>query len=382
MRTTADATSDGSIGPGDHRLVGVITREAVSACAPGRVELLGNHTDYNEGVVLGAAINRVICVSGTRDDRAIRIRSGGFGEVETDVANLRPLGDARWANYILGVAAELRQLDVPIRGFVADVRGDLPIGSGLSSSAALELATALLLLKLFPFELPRLEIAKACQRAEHGYLGVQSGLLDQVISLFGRAQHAVFFDCRTEDIRTVPFPSSLALIIADSGRQRDLASGKYNLRRTEAQNAAHAFGVRALRDLKPAQLNNRKNIPDLLRRRARHVVEENDRVWRAVELLLASDGRGFGKLMSESHESSRHNFENGTRELDLLVSIAQQLPGVLGARLTGAGFGGATVTLCEKNTAPVIAEQLAKAYAGQTGIRPQVFVCEIADGAH
>jgi len=366
---------------GDYRLVDVITREAVSACAPGRVELLGNHTDYNEGVVLGAAINRVICVSGTRDDRAIRVTSGGFGEVETDVANLGPLGGAHWANYILGVAAELRQLDVPIRGFAADVRGDLPIGSGLSSSAALELATALLLLKLFPFELPRLEIAKACQRAEHRYIGVQSGLLDQVISLFGRAQHAVFFDCRTEDIRTVSFPSSLAIIIADSGRQRELASGEYNLRRTETQNAANAFGVRALRDLKPAQLNTRENIPDLLRRRARHVVEENDRVWRAVELLLAGDGRGFGKLMNESHESSHHNFENSTQELDLLVSIAQQFPGVLGARLTGAGFGGATVTLCEKNAAPVIAELLAKAYAAQTGIKLQVFVCEIADGA-
>jgi galactokinase len=368
-------------GPGDHRLIRVNTRDAVSACAPGRVELLGNHTDYNGGVVLGAAINRVICVSGIRDDRAIRIRSGGFGEVETDVANLRPLGDAGWANYILGVAAELRQLDVPIRGFVADVRGDLPIRSGLSSSAALELATALLLLKLFPFELPRLEIAKACQRAEHRYVGVQSGLLDQVISLFGRTQHAVFFDCCTEDIRTVPLPSSLALIIADSGRQRELGSGKYNLRRTETQNAAHAFGVGTLRDLKPAQLNDRENIPDLLRRRARHIVEENDRVGRAVELLLAGDGRGFGKLMNESHESSRHNFENSTRELDLLVSIAQQLPGVLGARLTGAGFGGATVTLCERNAAAVVAEQLAKAYAAQTGIKPQVFACEIADGA-
>ena len=366
----------------DHRLVRVITHNAISACAPGRVELLGNHTDYNEGVVLGAAINRLICVSGTRDDRSIRITSAGFGEVEIAAAKLQPLCDARWANYILGVAAELRQLDVPIRGFVANVRGDVLIGAGLSSSAALELATALWLLKLFPFELPRLEIAKACQRAEHRYIGVQSGLLDQVISLFGRAQHAVFFDCRTEDIRTVPFPSSLAIIIADSGRQRELASGKYNLRRTETQNAAHAFGVRALRDLKPAQLNNRKNIPELLRRRARHVVEENDRVGRAVELLLAGDGGGFGKLMNESHESSRHNFENSTRELDLLVSIAQQLPGVLGARLTGAGFGGATVTLCERNAAPVVAEQLAKAYAQQTGIKPQVFVCEIANGAH
>jgi galactokinase len=228
--------------------------------------------------------------------------------------------------------------------------------------------------------LSRLEIAKACQRAEHRYVGVQSGLLDQVISLFGRAQHAVFFDCRTEEIRTVSFPASLALIIAESGRQRELASGEYNLRRTETQNAAAALGVSALRDVNSAQLD-RANIPDLLRRRARHVIEENERVWRAMELLKAADGRGFGKLMNESHESSRRNFENSTRELDLLVSIAQRLPGVLGARLTGAGFGGATVTLCERNAAPVAAEQLAKSYAAQTGTEPQVFVCEIADGA-
>jgi galactokinase len=359
----------------------VITRDRASACAPGRVELLGNHTDYNQGVVLGAAINRVICVSGTKDDGSIRIASGGFGEVEIDADKLQQMRDARWANYMLGVAAELRQLRVPIHGFKGEVCGDVPIGSGLSSSAALELATALFLLKLFPFELSRLEIAKACQRAEHRYVGVQSGLLDQVISLFGRAQHAVFFDCRTEEICTVPFPSSLALIIADSGTQRELASGKYNLRRTETQTAAAAFGVRALRDLNLAQINERENIPDLLRRRARHVVEENDRVWRAVELLKRGDGRGFGKLMNESHESSRRNFENSTRELDLLVSIAQQLPGVLGARLTGAGFGGATVTLCEKSAAAVVAQQLAKNYAAQTGIKPLVFVCEIADGA-
>ena len=287
----------------------------------------------------------------------------------------------RWANYILGVAAELRELGVAVRGFDVEVRGDLPIGSGLSSSAALELATALLLLKLFPFDLPRLEIAKACQRAEHRYVGVQSGLLDQVISLFGRAQHAVFFDCRTEQIRTVPFPSSLALIIAESSRTRELASGEYNLRRTETKNAAHAFGVRALRDLKSAQVNGRKDIPEQLLRRARHVVEENERVWRAVELLEAGDGRGFGKLMNESHESSRRNFENSTPELDLLVSIAQRLPGVLGARLTGAGFGGATVTLCEKSEARSVAQQLAKDYTAQTSTKPRVFACEIADGA-
>jgi len=359
----------------------VIAPAAVSACAPGRVELLGNHTDYNEGVVLGAAINRVICVSGTKKDRLIRIASGGFGEVEIDAAELRPLQDARWANYILGVGVELRQLGVPVAGFDAEVRGDLPTGSGLSSSAALELSTALFLLKLFPFELPRLEIAKACQRAEHRYVGVQSGLLDQVISLFGQAQHAVFFDCRSEQIRTVSFPSSLSLIIAESGLQRELASGDYNLRRTETRDAAAAFGVNALRDLTSNQIDQRGDIPDLLRRRARHIVEENERVWRALKLLESGDARGFGQLLNESHESSRRNFENSTPELDLLVSIAQRLPGVLGARLTGAGFGGATVTLCEKSAAAVVAQQLAKHYAAQTGTESQVFVCEIADGA-
>jgi galactokinase len=359
----------------------VITPSAVSACAPGRVELLGNHTDYNEGVVLGAAINRVICVSGMKDDRSIRVTSPGFGEVEIDAGKLRPLRQAHWANYILGVADELRQLGVAISGFTADIRGDLPFGSGLSSSAALELSTALFLLKLFPFDVSRLEIAKACQRAEHRYVCVQSGLLDQVISLFGRAQHAVFFDCRTEDIRTVPFPSSLALIIADSTRKRELASGEYNLRRTETQNAADAFGVRALRDLKSAQINEREDIPDLLRRRARQVVEENERVWRALELLEAGDGCGFGELMNASHESSRRNFENSAHELDLLVSIAQRLPSVLGARLTGAGFGGATVTLCEKSAARAVAQQLEEDYTAQTGTEPEVFVCEIADGA-
>jgi galactokinase len=359
----------------------VITNDTVSARAPGRVELLGNHTDYNEGVVLGAAINRRICVSGTKSYESVRVTSAGFGKIEMHPARLRPLQEARWANYILGVADELRRLNVPIDGFTAHISGDLPIGAGLSSSAALELATALFLLKLFAFDLPPLEIVKACQRAEHHYVGVKSGLLDQVISLFARAQHAVFFDCRSEQIRTVPFPASLALIVAESGKKRELAGGDYNLRRTETQAAARAFGVRALRDLTSAQIYARRDIPGLLRRRALHIVEENERVWRAVEFLEAEDGHGFGKLMNASHESSRRNFENSTPELDLLTSIAQRLPGVLGARLTGAGFGGATVTLCERTAADAIALQLARDYTAQIGTNAKVFVCEIADGA-
>ncbi len=353
-----------------------------SAYAPGRVELLGNHTDYNEGVVLGAAIDRGVRVNGARrEDDVIRIRSDDFGELEIRLPELRPQIGNRWANYALGVVSELRKLHVPISGFDLEITGDLPIGSGLSSSAALELSVALFLLKVFPRELARLEIAKACQRAEHHFVGVQSGLLDQVTSLFGRENCAVFFDARTEEIRIVQFPVGLALIIAESGTKRELASGKYNVRREQTRAAASTLGVRALRDVTSTSLATRTNLPGLLRRRAAHIVGENERVWRAMELLEAGDGAGFGKLMNASHESSRSNFENSTPELDLLVAIAQQLPGVLGARLTGGGFGGATVTLCARAQAVNIAAELSCRYAAETAITPRVFTCRIAAGA-
>jgi galactokinase len=350
-----------------------------SAYAPGRVELLGNHTDYNEGVALGAAIDLGLTMTGSaRDDGVISVSSETMGAFEIKCAELRPLTENRWANYILGVAHEL---PFSIAGFTAKIAGDLPAGAGLSSSAALEIATALFLLKLQQRELPRLEIAKICQRAEHRFAGVQSGLLDQVTSLFGRADHAVFFDCRTEEIRTIPFPKGLALIIAESGKKRELAAGAYNLRREETRAAADLLHVRALRDVTSAALQEQSVLPDLLRRRAAHIVEENERVWRALDFLEADDGAGFGALMNASHESSRMNFENSTPELDLLVSIARQLPGVLGARLTGGGFGGATITLCEQPAAAAVAKQLAQKYFEESGIRSRVIVSRIADGA-
>jgi galactokinase len=354
----------------------------ISAHAPGRVELLGNHTDYNEGVVLGAAIDRGITVAGgANDGELIRLRSDQFGETEVAISQLRPLNRDRWANYSLGVTRELIGLGAPISGFDAEITGDLPIGAGLSSSAAVELATALFLLKLFPHQIARLDIAKACQRAEHRFAGVESGLLDQVIALFGRANHAVFFDVRSEQIRTVPFPSELALMVAESGKQRELASSEYNLRREQTHAAARALGVRALRDVSSSGLARRQDLPDLLRRRAAHIVEENERVWRAVEFLEKGDGAGFGRLMNASHESSQRNFENSTPELDLLVSIAQQLPGVLGARLTGGGFGGATVILCERERADDLVAELSRRYFEITGIASRVFVCHVSQGA-
>src|SRR5690349_8521625 len=229
------------------------------AHAPGRVELLGNHTDYNEGVVLGAAIDRGINVAGScRDDGMIQIHSHGFGKVEIPLSELRPCNEARWVNYALGVVRELIDLGVQVTGFHAEVTGDAHV--------------------------------------------------------------------RTE----------------------------------ESHAAARAPGVPALRAVMSADLARRSDLPDLVRRRAAHVVGENERVWRAVKLLEAGDGIGLGKLMSESHESSRQNFENSTPGLDLLVSIAQELPGVLGARLTGAGFGGATVTLCQRELAQEIATELSE----------------------
>jgi galactokinase len=206
-------------------------------------------------------------------------------------------------------------------------------------------------------------------------------LLDQVTSIFGKADHAVFFDARNEEVRTVPFPNDLALIVAQTGVPRELATGKYNERREETRAAAQRLGLRALRDISLSQLEAHPDLPPLLRRRAAHVVGENERVWRALELLERGDGAGFGRLMNESHESSRANFENSTAELDELVDAARKLPGVLGARLTGGGFGGATVTLCERTDAADIARSLGAAYAGRTGVKPQIFVCRLSEGA-
>ncbi len=353
----------------------------VEAYAPGRVELLGNHTDYNQGVVLAGAIDRGLKVSGERrSDRRIELCSSSLGKFEINCEDLRPQKGPGWVNYPLGVVRELVDAGIPIEGFSAEIEGGLPSGYGLSSSAALEVATALFLLKLCGVGLPPIQIAKLCQRAEHRFVGVQSGLLDQVTSIFGRADHAVYFDARTEEVSTVRFPPGLALIIAESGQKRELEEGLYNQRREETHAAAEALGLVALRDISPNELAKR-DLPPLLRRRAAHIVGENDRVQRALVKLAQNDGCGFGVLMNESHESSRQNFENSTADLDLLVEIARGLPGVLGARLTGGGFGGATVTLCESAAAAQIAEEITRIYARRSGITVRIFVCSLADGA-
>ena len=352
--------------------------------APGRVELLGNHTDYNEGVVLSAAIDRGVTLSGDRTGSSrVVLCSTTLGlTFEADTASLAPSADHEWANDLLGVLDVFQKNGLPVGGFSAQIHSNLPLGAGLSSSAALEVSTALLLQKLFRLNLDRLTLAKYCRRAENEFVGVNCGLLDQVSSAFGKAGHAIFLDCRSETVETTPFPDGVELLITQCGVPHRLAGGEYNERRLQCFDAATRLGAKALRDVTSAQLEAAKSIlPALSHRRAAHVVGENERVLRGVEFLRSGDVRGFGSLMFASHESSHLNFENSTPELDALVEIARELPGVLGSRLTGGGFGGATVTLLERDKAQAVKEALAAKYHERTGHTAHAHLCEIADGA-
>ncbi|MDQ6622978.1 MAG: galactokinase [Verrucomicrobiota bacterium] len=355
-----------------------------SAFAPGRVELLGNHTDYNQGVVLAAAIDRGLTVAGIArmDDNLILTSRSAGSRVHAHLRNIFPHEEAPWANYPLGVIEQFSRAGFVLRGFDAEVSGDVPLGAGLSSSAALEVATAGLLMKLHELRIAPLEVAKLCQRAENDFVGVRSGLLDQVTSIFGKADHLVYLDCQSEEVRTIPFPIGYSLVIAETGVKHSLVASLYNERRDECAAAADALGAESLREVTPDHLEiAHGSIDETLYRRAAHIVGENDRVWRAIHALEVQDAVTIGALMNASHESSRTNFENSTPALDELVAIARSLPGVLGSRLTGGGFGGATVTLATTEEAARVAEQIRDRYAETRDHAPATFVCRIADGA-
>lgn len=354
---------------------------SLSAFAPGRVELLGNHTDYNGGVVLSAALELGITASGSvSSDGAIRLRSAGFsGEVVlAPGAEITP--NATWADYPLGVISVFRRAGFPVGGVEVEFSSTLPLGAGLSSSASIEVATASLLMKLFGIELPRLEVAKLCRRAENEFVGVNCGLLDQVSSIFGKKNHAVFLDCRAESVENVPLPAEACLLITDSSVKHALTGGEYNERREQCFEAAHLLGVSQLRDTTMAKLLA-ADLPEMPKRRAMHVVGENERVFAAIDFLRAGDLPAFGKLMTASHQSSMDNFENSTDELDALVRIAAARPGVYGSRLTGGGFGGATVSLVAREKADEIANAVRAAYLRETGHTARTFLCAAGDGA-
>jgi galactokinase len=355
--------------------------QEVRAFAPGRVEVLGNHTDYNGGVVLSAALQLgVEAVARRLPGGEVELRSEGMdGVFRTNrAAGFSRRGD--WTDYPMGVAEMLARAGAELGGFSVSFSSTLPRGAGLSSSAAIEVATAVALMRLYPFAMPRMEVARLCRRAENECVGVNCGLLDQASSVFGRCDHLVYLDCRSESVEMVPFPAGLGLLVVDSCVKHALTGGEYNERRERCFEAARCMGVGVLRDVAAAQLEAAE-MPTLAKRRARHVVGENERVFRAVEALRSGDVRVLGGLMTESHRSSMENFENSIPELDVLVELAVAQRGCLGARLTGGGFGGAIVALVELDGAEAVLDAVVAGYRERTGNVAQGYLCRAWDGA-
>lgn len=357
----------------------------VGAVAPGRIEVLGNHTDYNGGLVLAAAIDRVAVVVGeSLDGGEIIIHAPDIDDEATCSAyELSPNRKHSWANYVIGVADELRRAHATVGGFQAVVHSEVPVGSGLSSSAALEVASALFLLQMYPTDLDPMELARLCQRAENNFVGVNSGLLDQFSSVFGAKGSFLFLDCYSLEHRTVPLADDrVVLIVCDSMDVHSLTSGHYNERRRECEAAAEHFGRKLLREVTDGEYEaGRMDLPENVRKRADHVMAENHRVTAGITCAERGDLAGLGRAMLESHRSSRDLFENSTPALDFLVETAAAIPGCYGARLTGGGWGGATVNLVDAAHSDAFRAELAAQFERKYSRVTQTFVCAIADGA-
>ncbi|HEY4813732.1 MAG TPA: galactokinase [Chthoniobacterales bacterium] len=354
----------------------------VVAFAPGRVEILGNHTDYNQGVVLSAAIDRGVTASIQRL-RQPQIEVSSQTNQRTaieDLAELSPSTEEPWANYCFGVIRELMAVGLPGGGLRIEIASDLPLGAGLSSSAALEVATAYATIDLANWSLDPMKIAQLCQKAENEFVGVKCGLLDQASSVFGEDNRAILLDFRSITAETYQLPAGISLLLLDSGIPHALTGGEYNERREQCQAAAAVLKVPALRDASTSQVLN-SDLDPLIKRRALHITGENERVFAGRQALLAGDVNAFGQLMFVSHESSRHNFENSTPHLDALVEIAQSTDGVIGSRLTGGGFGGSTVSLIRSELAQEIIDSMQKKYSSATGAQCRAILTRPSQGA-
>lgn len=349
--------------------------------APGRVNLIGEHTDYNEGFVLPIAIERGITfLVNPREDRNVRLFSLNFGE--SDEFNLDDIQRSKveWSNYVRGVAKFLSE-KVTLRGMDALIYGDLPIGAGLSSSAAIEVGSALSFQAVSLFKMDRKSLALICQRAENEFVGMRCGIMDQFASLLSEEGMALFIDCRSLETKNIPLPSGYCIAICDSKVRRELVSSEYNKRRAECEKASEILGVSALRDATPEMLEEKKDeLGELLYKRAKHVIEENLRVLSAVESLLRNDIQKFGELMNQSHISLRDLYEVSSKELDILVEIALSIPGVIGARLTGAGFGGCTVNLLKDESKENFEIEIKERYRRATGLEAELWFTHPAQG--
>ena len=357
--------------------------------APGRVNLIGEHTDYNDGFVLPAAIDRAIHYAGRRRaDRRVRVYSEDFkASVEFDLDDIQKASEHTWSNFLRGVSKFLEADGHRLTGADIAFGGDVPREAGLSSSAAVEVGATAFWNKLMGLGLDPVYTVKLARRTENEFVGVPCGIMDQFISALGRRDHALFLDCRDLTYRHVPLRGDVKIVVCNSGVKRALAQSEYEVRLKQcraavAKIATTGRAVKSLRDVQPPDIDAmRGKMDSLLWRRAHHVVSENERMLEAVTVLESGNLERFGELMNQSHESLRDDYEVSSKELDQLVELARRQPGVLGARMTGAGFGGCTVNLVRADAAESFAQAVAKGYEKALGLKAEIYVCQASDGA-
>lgn len=401
--------------------------------APGRVNLIGEHTDYNDGYVLPVAIDRsILMAAAPRPDRQVVLHALDFDQrTEFSLDDIQHDDQHPWSNYQRGVAFFLQEQGFELMGMNAVISGDIPVGSGLSSSAAVEVAAAYAWQVLSGFSLSRVELALLCQQAENEFVGMKCGIMDQFICALGQRDHALLIDCRTLEHEVVNLPwrssrtcsapaeretspalsiaegfaapeenlsssklgsgegstrSSATIVVCDTMKRRGLVDSEYNARRRECEEGVHLLQkhlpwIKALRDVSPVQFERYEgDLPETVRRRCRHVIYENERVLQSVKALKRGDLAAFGRLMNESHISLRDDYQVSCRELNVMVEAACQVDGVYGSRLTGAGFGGCTVSLVARGGVERFRAHVTAEYQAATGIEPQIYVCAVEDG--
>lgn len=351
--------------------------------APGRVNLIGEHTDYNEGFVLPMAIDRAVWMAlAPRADAQVRVHSLDYGN-----DSFFPLPGLRrgkgWGEYIKGVADQLQKEGYDLKGFDAVITGDIPRGAGLSSSAAVELAAARAFSAASGFEWDAPRMAKIAQRAENDWVGVNCGIMDQMASAASQAGFALFLDCRSLELQYAPLPENISVVILDTSTRRGLVESAYNERRSQCEEAAKAFGVKALRDIEDIRdwRVEGSGLNEIAMKRARHIITENARVLEAVKVMQAGNIKRLGELFNASHESLRDDFEVTNDALNIMVECAQAQPACYGARMTGAGFGGCAVALVEKEKAGKFVSAVSVLYKERSGLDANVYVCKASAGA-
>ncbi len=386
--TNKDATLEGRAPILVEKFVQLYGAEPLVVQAPGRVNLIGEHTDYNEGFVFPAAINFQTRVAiAPRVDRRLVVTSENYSErVELDLERLPAMSRGHWSDYVVGVARLLGDLGGKLSGGNLLIQGDVPQGAGLSSSASLEVAVCRALLESSGEKMERAAMALLCQRAENEFVGARCGIMDQFVAVHGKRGHALLLDCRSLEYRLLPIPENVRLVICNTMVRHSLTGGEYNQRRAECEQAVRYFAerlpmIKALRDVTLEDLKTKGgDLPKVIRKRTLHILTENARVKEAASALERKDATLFGKLMESSHNSLRDDFEVSCKELDLMVEFALNTEGVYGARMTGGGFGGCTINLVDSSSIETFRERVGGEYQRATGQQPEIYVCSACDG--